>query len=321
MMVIDRDIARAADILRQGGTVAFPTETVYGLGADASSDRAVAKIFAAKQRPQFNPLIVHVPDLAAAETLGRFDETARKLAVAFWPGPLTIVVPRREGCPISMLASAGLPSIAIRVPRHPTAQALLRESGLPLAAPSANRSGRISPTAPEHVAKSLGEAVDMILTGGICEVGLESTIVSCLGDGPGLLRPGGVPREAIEAILGQPLAQAAPDPERPQAPGQLVSHYAPRARLRLDAVKPAASEAWLSFGEHEVAASPITRNLSPSGDLVEAAANLFRYLHELDASGVEVIAVAPVPRNGLGEAINDRLRRAAAPRQAAQSEG
>ncbi|WP_342642973.1 L-threonylcarbamoyladenylate synthase [Rhodoligotrophos ferricapiens] len=319
MPATERDLARAAAILRQGGLVAFPTETVYGLGGDATSDRAVAQIFAAKGRPSFNPLIVHVLDLSEAERLGQFGETAKRLAAAFWPGPLTLVVPRPANSPISMLASAGLPSLAIRVPAHPLAQALLREVQLPLAAPSANPSGRISPTAPEHVEQGLGDNVDMILDGGSCAIGLESTIVCCLESEPMLLRPGGVPRSAIEDVLGERLAAAhsgseKSEPSRPLAPGQLASHYAPRAQIRLNAEAPQPGEAWLGFGADPEGIGAISRNLSPSGDLMEAAANLFRFLHDLDGSGVAAIAVAPVPNAGLGEAINDRLMRAAAPR-------
>jgi L-threonylcarbamoyladenylate synthase len=302
------EIAAAADCLRRGGLVAFPTETVYGLGADATSDRAVARVYEAKGRPTFNPLIVHVTDLESALRLGRFSADAKKLAAAFWPGPLTIVVPRREDCAVSLLASAGLDSLAIRVPAHPIAHALLAKAGLPVVAPSANPSGRVSPTTAAHVRAGLGDKVDMILDGGPCAVGVESTIISFLGGEPELLRPGGLARGDIEKVLGHGIATAKIK-GRPVAPGQLASHYAPRARLRLDAKQAHPGEIYLGFG-----ASGGELNLSERGDLVEAAANLFSMLHKLDETKVEAIAVAPIPHQGLGEAINDRLRRAAAPR-------
>ncbi|MBL8906793.1 MAG: threonylcarbamoyl-AMP synthase [Rhizobiales bacterium] len=302
------EIAEAARILRDGGLVAFPTETVYGLGADATSDRAVARVYEAKGRPTFNPLIVHVPDLAAAEKLGEFPAPARRLAEVFWPGPLTIVVPRRKDCPVSLLASAGLPSLALRVPAHPIAQGLLKAVDRPVVAPSANPSGRMSPTTAAHVRAGLGRKVDLILDGGACRVGVESTIVGFLGREPQLLRPGGIVREDIERVMGHRLATASAG-DAPVAPGQLESHYAPHAALRLDAERRRSGEIYLGFGKRDG-----DRNLSPSGDLVEAAANLFRMLHELDETGTKSIAVAPIPHEGLGEAINDRLRRAAAPR-------
>lgn len=307
-MLTGQTITQAVDVLHRGGLVAFPTETVYGLGGDACSDAAVARIFAAKGRPQFNPLISHVANLAAAEALGEFTPAARKLAETFWPGPLTIVVERRKNCPVSLLASAGLPSIALRVPSHPVAQELLKAFAGPVAAPSANASGKISPTTAAHVRASLGGAVDIILDGGPSQVGLESTVVSFLEDTPRLLRPGGIARKQIEACLGVVLAL--PEAGPLHAPGQLESHYAPRAALRLDATEPQAEETYLGFGSH--AHGPHT--LSRHGDLTEAAANLFRLLHTLDEDGATRIAVAPIPNNGLGEAINDRLRRAAAPR-------
>ncbi|MBK8769174.1 MAG: threonylcarbamoyl-AMP synthase [Rhizobiales bacterium] len=307
-MIPGQDIIRAARILRQGGLVAFPTETVYGLGADACNDEAVARVFAAKGRPQFNPLIAHVTDLAAAEKLGVFPAAARALADAFWPGPLTLVVERAAGCPVSRLASAGLSSLALRVPAHTVALALLAEFGGPVVAPSANASGRISPTSAAHVRASLGEAVDMILDGGPSQVGVESTVVSFLDGPPRLLRPGGLPREEIEACLGTRLAQPAAGPLH--SPGQIESHYAPRATLRLNAEAPVVGEVYLGFGIHRH--GPHT--LSATGNLIEAAANLFRMLHDLDAQGPRRIAVAPIPHAGLGDAINDRLNRAAAPR-------
>jgi L-threonylcarbamoyladenylate synthase len=308
-------IEEAATLLRAGRLVAFPTETVYGLGADATDARAVAGIFAAKSRPRFNPLIVHVESFEAAAVLGTFGAPAERLARAFWPGPLTLVVAKREACPIADLATAGLPTLALRVPSHPVALALIHAAGRPIAAPSANRSGRVSPTTAAHVAADLGNRVAMILDGGTAPVGVESTVVDATGAQARLLRPGGVTREALEACLGQPLlAPAGGDAARPTAPGQLASHYAPRAAVRLGATTVAAGEALLAFGASVPAHAGPTVNLSPRGDLAEAAANLFAALRTLDASGAPVIAVMPVPETGLGEAIVDRLRRAAAPR-------
>ncbi len=309
-MTPHNDIPAAADALREGRLVAFPTETVYGLGADATNDKAVAMVYAAKGRPAFNPLITHVPDAEAAFRLGQFDAGARKLALAFWPGPLSLVVPRQSDCPVSLLASAGLESIALRVPSHPVALELLKAAGLPVVAPSANPSGRISPTTAEHVRKHLKDKVAMILDGGRCKVGVESSVVACLDGGPKLLRHGGIARSELERVLGYPLA-VEPHAARPHAPGQLLSHYAPHAELRLNAETPREGEAYLGFGLLH-AHGPYT--LSATGDLVEAAANLFRLLHEIDATGVARIAVAPIPHHGLGDAINDRLMRAAAPR-------
>jgi L-threonylcarbamoyladenylate synthase len=302
----------AAALLRAGRLVAFPTETVYGLGADATSDRAVARIFEAKGRPRFNPLIVHLADAAAAEALAVFDDRARDLAARFWPGPLTLVLPRAAACPVSLLCSSGLDSLALRVPGHPLAEALLRRSGRPLAAPSANRSGAISPTTAAHVARSLGDRVPLILDGGPCPLGLESSVLDLTGERPALLRPGAVTREALEARLG-PLAGPEAG-EAPKSPGQLESHYAPALPLRLEARRAGPREALLAFGPDPPAGAAATLNLSASGDLVEAAANLFAHLHALDRPELEAIAVMPVPETGLGAAINDRLRRAAAPR-------
>ena len=315
MAEITTDVDRAAEALRAGRLVAFPTETVYGLGADATDDSAVAAIFEAKGRPRINPLIAHVADIDAAMRLGRFGEAARRLAEAFWPGPLTLVVPRAEGCPVSLLATAGLDTLAIRVPAHPLAQKLLRAFGGPVVAPSANVSGRLSPTEAEHVAESpLAEKVAVILDGDECPVGVESTIIGFDPDGTAvLLRPGGIPREEIEAVVGEPLRSGKGGEGTPSAPGQLSSHYAPRARLRLNASAPEEGEMFLAFGPDAPKGVP-GLNLSPAGDLREAAANLFAYLRILDETGVDSIAVAPVPEHGLGEAINDRLRRAAAPR-------
>ena len=303
-------IAAAARILREGGLVAFPTETVYGLGADATQGEAVAAIFAAKGRPRFNPLIVHVRDLAEAETHGEFPLLARQLADRFWPGALTLVVPRRPGSSLSLLVSAGLDTVALRAPSHSMARALLAQTGRPIAAPSANPSGTVSATLAAHVADGLADKVDFILDGGAAPLGLESTVVGFEDDRVLLLRPGAITREDIEAEIG-PLS--APD-DLIRSPGQLASHYAPRAVLRLNAREIAAGEKLLGFG----AVANATLNLSPSGDLKEAAANLFAMLRALDRQ-TKTIAVSPIPDSGLGEAINDRLRRAAAPRDAAQT--
>lgn len=308
-------IAQAAALLRGGGLVAIPTETVYGLAADATSGEAVAGIYAAKERPSFNPLIAHLPDLAAARRQGVFDAHALALARAFWPGPLTLVVPAGPACTVCDLARAGLPSVALRVPAHPVAQAVLRAADRPIAAPSANRSGRISATSAAHVLADLAGRIDAVLDAGPCEVGVESTIVSCLDGAPRLLRPGGIPRAAIEAVIGRPLVLAGEAGMAPISPGLLASHYAPAARVRLEAEAPRAGEAWLGFGPEPDAALPEeSLNLSPAGDLREAASRLFGHLRRLDAMGPAIIAVAAIPQEGLGEAINDRLARAAAPR-------
>ncbi len=310
-------IARAARILRDGGLVAFPTETVYGLGADATRAEAVAGIYAAKERPRFNPLIAHVPSLAAALQYGDLSGAARALAEAFWPGPLTLVVPLAAECAVSDLARAGLDSVGLRVPAHPVARALLEQVGRPVAAPSANRSGRVSPTDADHVLADLHGRIHAVLDGGPALVGVESTIVACLGEQPVLLRPGGIAREDIERVIGRPLATGHEDGRKPLAPGMLASHYAPRARVRLKAHAIQPGEAALLFGPHPPSGlerAAMTLNLSSSGDLAEAAAKLFSYLRRLDASGAATIAVTPVPAAGLGEAINDRLRRAAAER-------
>jgi len=304
-------IARAAAILRRGGLVAFPTETVYGLGANAVNDEAVAAIFAAKRRPRFNPLIVHVRNLEHAREFADFNSQAQSLAEAFWPGPLTMVLPRRPRARISLLASAGLDSIALRVPSHPTAHLLLRESGLAIAAPSANPSGSVSPTTAAHVAESLGGSVDLVLDDGAAGLGIESAIVGFAEFGPLLLRPGALPRAKIEALVGRLQASTG---ETIVSPGQMTSHYAPRAELRLDAQTVHCGEALLAFGPEVPMSVQLIRNLSPSADVREAAANLFAMLRELDASGCRCIAVMPIPEHDLGEAINDRLRRAAAGR-------
>jgi len=314
MTIVTHDPAVAAGLLEDGALVAFPTETVYGLGADASNDAAVARLFEAKGRPSFNPLIIHVASVAAAAEHGAFTATAEKLAEAFWPGPLTLVVARRAKSAISPLATAGLDSVGLRLPAHPMAQRLLALVGRPIAAPSANPSGRLSPTLPEHVVATLGERIAAVLDGGPTAIGVESTIVSCLGDGPALHRPGGVPREAIEAVLGRRLPDARADADRPTSPGQLASHYAPRASLRLNATAARPDEVFVTFGASVGAHQGDTVALSESGDLIEAAANLFRILHQLDRRNVARIAIMPIPETGLGLAINDRLRRAAASR-------
>jgi L-threonylcarbamoyladenylate synthase len=315
--VLDADgdaIAAAARVLSDGGLVAFPTETVYGLGADATNGEAIARLYAAKGRPRFNPLIAHVSDMSAAIQLARFSGDATALADRFWPGPLTLVLPKRDGCPVSELATAGLDSIAVRVPAHPVARDLLKAFGKPVVAPSANQSGHVSPTTAAHVRADLGGRIDLILDGGATHVGIESTIVSCL-EMPTLLRPGGLPREDIERVLGHALVEAEQlmADEAPLAPGMLASHYAPRTPLRLNAREMRAGEALLAFGK-DVSKAPHVLNLSLSGDLVEAAANLFSHLRALDASGASAIGVMPIPNEGLGEAINDRLARAAAPK-------
>jgi L-threonylcarbamoyladenylate synthase len=301
-------IGRAAEILRAGGLVSFPTETVYGLGADATNDRAVARIFEAKGRPHFNPLIIHLPSLEAVERYAVLEGDALRLADAFWPGPLTLVLPLREDAGLSPLVSAGLPTVAVRLPDHALARKLLAAAGRPIAAPSANPSGRISPSEAAHVTAGLDGKIEAVLDGGPCAVGLESTIVG-VDPVPTLLRPGGLPVEAIEACLGMELPRMAGDAAI-NAPGQLASHYAPKATMRLNAERTEGDERLLGFGPVEGAAL----NLSPSGDLVEAAANLFHHLHALDQAGDTPIAVSPIPEIGLGRAINDRLRRAAAPR-------
>ena len=307
-------IAEAARLILEGGLVAFPTETVYGLGGDATNERAVAAIFEAKGRPQFNPLISHVLGPDEAKRLVRWNATADKLAVRFWPGPLTLVLPRAKDSPVALLATAGLDTVAVRAPAHPLAQALIRAVGRPLAAPSANRSGAVSPTRAEHVAESLGDRVKMILDGGPCEVGLESTVLDLTTAPPTLLRPGGATREAIESVIGPiVLSNAIPSGDSARkSPGQLDSHYAPARPVRLSATTVAADEGLLAFGPAVPTGARVTLNLSPSGQLAEAAANLFAMLRALDRPEVGRIAVMPIPETGLGLAINDRLRRAAA---------
>ena len=310
-------VLEAARCLSHGGLVAFPTETVYGLGADATNPAAIARLYEAKGRPLFNPLISHLADIEAARRVGRFDATASALADAFWPGPLTLVLPKREDCAVAELATAGLKTIALRVPAHPVAHAILSAFGKPVVAPSANVSGHVSPTAAAHVKSDLGGRIDLIIDGGPVEVGVESTIVGCF-ETPILLRPGGVPRETIERVLGHSLDSAPVEAGQPLAPGMLTSHYSPHTPVRLNAQDIAPGEVLLAFGNADVPGkdkAAAVMNLSERGDLAEAASRLFGYLRSLDAVGARAIAVMPVPHHGLGEAINDRLRRAAAGRE------
>lgn len=304
-------LAAAGRLLREGRLVAFPTETVYGLGADATSDKAVAQIFAAKDRPQFNPLIVHVLDTAAARALVTFTPLAEKLADAFWPGAMTLVLEKRQDCGLSPLVSAGLGTAAIRVPAHTIGQQLLCAAGVPVAAPSANRSGRISPSRADHVAHSLPGPDDggpaLIVDGGACGVGLESTVIDATGAAPVILRHGGIAKEAIEAVVGEVSEASATDETAPRSPGMLARHYAPSKPVRLNALTAEDGEALLAFGPNAPAGA---LNLSATGDLTEAAAHLFAHLHALDASDATAIAVMPIPETGVGRAINDRLRRA-----------
>jgi L-threonylcarbamoyladenylate synthase len=314
LSVDQASIDEAARLIREGELVAFPTETVYGLGGDATNERAVAKIFEAKGRPQFNPLISHVLDAGEARRLVQWSDVADRLAARFWPGPLTLVLPRAKGSPIALLATAGLDTAAIRAPAHPMAQALIRAAGRPIAGPSANRSGAVSPTRAEHVAESLGDRVKLILDGGPCEVGLESTVLDLTTAMPTLLRPGGATREAIEEVIGPvALSHAVPSGNAAhKSPGQLASHYAPARPVRLNATSVTADEGLLAFGPQPPAGANQVLNLSVSGDLTEAAANLFAHLRALDQPANTRIAVMPIPQTGLGLAINDRLRRAAA---------
>lgn len=310
-------IAEAGQMIRSGALVAFATETVYGLGADATNGEAVARIFEAKGRPTFNPLIVHVLGLEQALVIGTFLPMARRLIEAFWPGPLTLVVPRTPTCDVSDLVSAGLPTIALRSPHHPVARALLSESQRPIAAPSANRSGHVSATSAEHVAEDIGNKAALILDAGPTTLGLESTVVRIVDETPVLLRPGAVTAEAIEEVVGGRISRQGEAGAQITSPGQLASHYAPRARLRLNAYDWRPDEAVLAFGAIAERPARAFINLSASGDLIEAAANLFAALRTLDSSGALSIAATPIPPSGLGEAINDRLRRAAAPRGSA----
>lgn len=314
-------VAAAARALAEGGLVAFPTETVYGLGADATNAAAIARLYAAKGRPAFNPLIVHVGNLDAARKIGRFEAAAELLAEAFWPGPLTLVLPKTINCAVADLATAGLETVAIRIPAHPVARDILRAFGRPVVAPSANLSGHVSPTTAAHVQSDLEGRIDLIVDGGAVSVGVESTIVGIF-DSAMLLRPGGLPRAEIERVLGrtlkQPPADAASDSAQPLAPGMLASHYAPRTKVRLNAMLLEPGEALLAFGLGAISGideAAAVLNLSARGDLDEAAANLFGHLRALDAKGARGIAVMPIPDDGLGEAINDRLRRAAVGRE------
>lgn len=307
-------IEEAGHLIRSGALVAFPTETVYGLGADATNGEAVARVFAAKGRPSFNPLIVHVLGLEQAVIIGSFSATARRLADAFWPGPLTLVVPRIETTEVSELVSAGLPTVALRSPEHAVARELLKSAQRPIAAPSANRSGHVSATRAEHVAADLGDNAAVILDAGQTPRGLESTVLSLTGAAPVLLRPGAISSDAIEDILGEKIVRASESGKHLTSPGQLRSHYAPNSKLRLNAEIWEPHEAVLAFGPIAERPAKAIINISPSGDLIEAAANLFAALRRLDGSGAETIAVTPIPAHGLGEAINDRLARAAAPR-------
>jgi L-threonylcarbamoyladenylate synthase len=308
-------IQTAAKLLRDGKLVAFPTETVYGLGADATNGRAVASIFEAKGRPHFNPLIVHVATLEAACRVAEWTPLAQRLALAFWPGPLTLVLRKRADSGLSDLVSAGLDTVAVRIPDHPIAKALLEACQCPVAAPSANRSGHVSATTARHVLDDLGLKVAMVLDGGPTAHGIESTVIEASGAVPVLLRAGAVTVEQIEFVSDCTIIRETDSKDRPHAPGQLQSHYAPRARVRLNAVDVSDSEALLAFGDPVPRSSGAVINLSPNGDLIEAASTLFAALRGLDASGASSIAVMPIPDHGLGEAINDRLRRAAAPRE------
>jgi len=303
-------IAEAARIIQAGGLVAFPTETVYGLGANATNGEAVSKIFAAKDRPEFNPLIIHVGTAADAEIFVQFNDRARKVAEAFWPGPLSLILPRTDNCPVSLLAGAGLDTLAVRLPEHPMAQVLIKAAGVPIAAPSANRSGEVSPTTALHVSTSLGDAVDFIIDGGPCAVGVESTVLDLSRRNPVILRPGAISAEDLESLLG-PLIANDGQGAAPRSPGQLLQHYATRIPLRMKANDVALDEALLAFGPNLLNGAKIVKNLSEKGDLAEAASNLFAMMRTLDRPGYAGIAVMPIPDIGIGRAINDRLQRAA----------
>lgn len=318
----DSTIAQAAELIRNGGLLAFPTETVYGLGANALDGQAVARIFEAKGRPHFNPLIIHVGSAAEAGRYVTMDARAKAVAGHFWPGPLTLILPRKDDCPVSELCSAGLPTLAVRVPKNKTALALLQKAGVPVAAPSANKSGRLSPTTPAHVAEQFGDEVAMILAGGACDVGLESTVLDLSADEAVILRPGGITAEEIGALLDQDIRTGGDESAQPKSPGMLLKHYSPSVPVRLNAVDVRAGEALLAFGSDKFMGvegggyardlpDSAYRNLSESGDLYEAAANLFRMLHDLDRPGHKAIAIMGIPDHGVGIAINDRLKRAA----------
>jgi L-threonylcarbamoyladenylate synthase len=303
-------IAEAARLIRAGRLVAFPTETVYGLSADATNGEAVAAIFAAKGRPEFNPLIIHLAGILDAEKLVQFDDRARAVAAAFWPGPLSLILPRTETCPVNLLAGAGLQTLAVRVPAHPTAQALVKAAATPIAAPSANRSGEVSPTSAAHVVASLGDAVDLIVDDGPCEIGLESTVLDLSQPEPMILRPGVISEDDLEPLVGK-LATSEGQSAAPRSPGLLLRHYATRIPLRMMASAVAENEALLAFGPDPLKGAKITENLSRRGDFLEAASNLFAMMRILDRPDCAGIAVMPVPDNGIGRAINDRLQRAA----------
>jgi L-threonylcarbamoyladenylate synthase len=310
------NLAKAAETLRNGGLVAFPTETVYGLGADATNRDAVARVYAAKGRPAHNPLIVHIADSVAAESLALIDERTRAVMAQFWPGPLTLVLPHRPDSPITDMARAGLNTIALRCPNHATARQLIALTGRPLVGPSANPSGRLSPTTPLHVADGLGEAVAMILSGGQCDIGVESSVLDLTTNQAVLLRPGAINAVMLAPLLGD-VRQSIGNPDQPSAPGQLLRHYAPRLPLRLNARDVAADEAFLNFGPNPFApkGGVMRRNLSEAGDWEEAAHNLFAMLADLETSGARAIAVAPLPDTqdyGIADALRDRLTRAAA---------
>jgi len=306
--VTKTSIFSGGQLLARGNLVAFPTETVYGLGANANDSRAVAKIFAAKNRPSFNPLIVHLSDQDEAYRHAVLNRSAKALADAFWPGPLTLILPRHERCGISPLVSAGLDTVALRVPASADARRLITAARIPIAAPSANLSGRLSPTCAEHVAKQLKRHVSLILDGGPCDIGLESTVVDVTKNIPVILRPGGLPSERIEQAIGQKLLTDNGTSTDIKSPGMLVNHYAPSLALRINAQNPRPGEVFLGFGKDVINAD---LNLSPTGDLLEAAANLFAYLHRLDSMPAKGIAVMPIPTEAIGWAINDRLKRAA----------
>jgi L-threonylcarbamoyladenylate synthase len=317
-----KNIKEAAELLRQGKLVVFPTETVYGLGADATNGKAVAGIFAAKNRPKFNPLIVHVSSIEDAETLVEMNDMAKRAALKFWPGPLTIVLPKKEDSGVSDLCSAGLPTLAVRVPANKTARSLLKEAGVPVAAPSANSSGKVSPTSPVHVQGDLGDKVDMIIADGACEVGLESTVLDLSCDAPVILRPGAITSDDLEETLGCAVAYDMDSHDKPKSPGQLLKHYAPSVPVRINAVDLEPGEALLAFGSDRfigIKGGGSARdlpdssrlNLSKEGDMLEAASNLFRMLRELDRPEHKAIAVMNIPDKGIGVAINDRLRRSA----------
>ena len=307
--IAEEVLQRAAECILAGQLVAFPTETVYGLGADATNADAIAAIYAAKDRPSFNPLIIHVASLEAAEQLVVFDDHARTLTATCWPGALTLVLPRREDCAVSLLAAAGLETLAIRVPAHALAQRFLEKAGVPIAAPSANRSGTVSSTTADHVRASLGGAVNMVLDDGPCQIGLESTIIDLAGDAPTLLRAGGVTIELLERQIGE-IKTATDDDTAPKAPGMLSRHYATAIPLRMDALELREGEALLAFGGRTLGPAPAICNLSRGGDVKEAATNLFDMMRQLDKPEFTGIAVMEIPETGLGRAINDRLRRA-----------